>query len=270
VKPSEKMVRFWCRAYAAEIDFDVDYQPWVVANLSGILCVDEVYQGDLALLLAVDPAAPDGDRLVGYTLLPKTREVNQSMVRVFVERLKAAGVTPDEVITDDSRLYPSVLAEVWPMARHQLCFFHATRRVVRAVSDVVKQVRRALPTPPPVSAPTLLGSLRRTPPADDQHDPDSERYRWRLARRTLGIAQVHALHQHTSSARAIGRQLGINHGTVRQWLRLPPPDAATIADLSGTPDLLPNVDPPPAPLARLGPGSACSRGLVDAAHSVPP
>ena len=44
------------------------------------------------------------------------------------------------------RLYRSVLAEVWPTARHQLCLFHATRRVVRAVSDVVKQVRRTLPT----------------------------------------------------------------------------------------------------------------------------
>jgi hypothetical protein len=138
VKPDEKMVRVWCHAYAAEIDFDADYQPWVVANFSGILCVDEVYQGDLALLLAVDPAAPDGDRLVGYTLLPKTREVNQSMVTAFVERLRAAGVNPDEVITDDSRLYPAVLAEVWPTAMHQLCLFHATRRVVRAVSDVVK------------------------------------------------------------------------------------------------------------------------------------
>jgi hypothetical protein len=247
VKPDEKMVRLWCHAYAAEIDFGVDYQPWVVANFSGILCVDEVYQGDLALLLAVDPGAPDGDRLVGYTLLPKTREVNQSMVKVFVERLQAAGVTPDEVITDDSRLYPAVLADVWPTAMHQLCLFHATRRVVRAVSEVVKQVRRTLPTPPPANAPTLLGRLRDAPPAADQHDPDSERYRWRLARRTLGIAQVHALHQHISSARAIGRQLGINHGTVRQWLKLTPPDPSTIAELSGTPDLLPNVDPPPLP-----------------------
>jgi hypothetical protein len=42
-------------------------------QLFRILCVDEVYQGDLALLLAVDPAALDGDQLVGYTLLPKTR-----------------------------------------------------------------------------------------------------------------------------------------------------------------------------------------------------
>jgi hypothetical protein len=121
VKPTEKMVRLWCRAYAAKIDFAVDYQPWVVASFSGILCVDEVYQSDLALLLAIDPAAPDGDRLVGYILLPKTREVNPSMVRSFIEHLKVAGVNPAEVITDDSRLYPAVLNEIWPTALHQLC-----------------------------------------------------------------------------------------------------------------------------------------------------
>ena len=79
--------------------------------------------------------------------------------------------------------------------------------------------------------------MRRTPPTADQHDADSKRYRWRLARRTLGIAQVHELHKHIASARAIGRQLGINHGTVRQWLKLTPPDPATIAELSGTPTL---------------------------------
>ena len=54
------------------MDFATDYQPWVVESFSGILCVDEVYQGKLALLLAVDPAAPDGDRLVGYELVQAT------------------------------------------------------------------------------------------------------------------------------------------------------------------------------------------------------
>jgi hypothetical protein len=107
------MVRLWCRAYAAGLDFTVDYSPGSLPT-SRTSCVDEVYQGDLALLLAIDPAAPDGDRLVGYTLLPKTKEVDQRMVKVFLERLRAAGVEPDEVITDDSRLYPAVLAEVWP------------------------------------------------------------------------------------------------------------------------------------------------------------
>jgi hypothetical protein len=43
--------------------------------------------------------------------------------------LRAAGIQPDEAITDDSRLYPSALAEIWPTAVHQLCSFHATRRV---------------------------------------------------------------------------------------------------------------------------------------------
>jgi hypothetical protein len=74
-------------------------------TFSGILCVDEVYQGDLALLLAIDPAAPDGDRLVGYTLLPKTKEVDQTMVKAFLERLRATGLKPDE-ITDGSTQRP--------------------------------------------------------------------------------------------------------------------------------------------------------------------
>jgi Transposase len=247
VKPSEKMVRLWCRAFAAEVDFTADYQPWVVANFSGILCVDEVYQGELALLLAVDPAAPDGDRLVGYTLLANTKAVDQEAVKAFLERLRAAGVQPNEVITDDSRLYPSALAEIWPAAVHQLCLFHATRRVVRAVNDVVKQIRRSIPVAPPASLPSLLGRFRDTPPSADQLDADSERYRWRLARRTAGIAQAHALRQHISSARAIGRQLGVNHGTIRKWLKLTPPDPSVVGDLAATTQQLPAPEPPPVP-----------------------
>jgi hypothetical protein len=55
------------------------------------------------------------------------------------------------------------------------------------------------------------------------------------------------LHQHVSSARAIGRQLGVNHGTVRQWLKLTPPGPATLAELSGTPIVLLKVEPRPVP-----------------------
>gem|GEM_PF-6214056 len=49
VQPSEKMIRIWCQAYSQALDFETDYQPWVVREFSGILCVDEVYQDDLAL-----------------------------------------------------------------------------------------------------------------------------------------------------------------------------------------------------------------------------
>ena len=58
VRPSAKMIREWCRIYAHGFDLDRDYLPWVVETFSGVLCVDEVYQDQIALLLAVDPAAP--------------------------------------------------------------------------------------------------------------------------------------------------------------------------------------------------------------------
>ncbi len=245
VRPSEKMVRLWCRAFADQLDFATDYQPWVIASFSGMLCVDEVYQGELALLLAVDPAAPDGDRLVGYTLL--TKKVDQAAVKSFLAQLQAAGIEPDEVITDDSRLYPSVLAEIWPFAAHQLCLFHATRNVVKAVNEVVKQVRKAIPEPPPSTSPSMKGRLREVAPTSDQHDPTAERYRWRQARRAEGIAQVHALHPQIQSARAIGRAIGVNHGTVRKWLKLTPSDPATIAELVAAAGPTPLLEPPPAP-----------------------
>jgi hypothetical protein len=180
--------------------------------------------------------------------LSNTKAVDQDAIKAFLGRLQAVGVQPDEVITDDSRLYPSALAQIWPMAAHQLCLFHATRRVVRAVNDVVKQIRRSMPVPPPASSPSLFGRFRETSPTADQHDADSERYRWRLARRTAGIAQAHALHQHISSARAIGRQLGVNHGTIRTWLKLTPPDPSVVAELAVTAaDPLPSLEPPPLP-----------------------
>jgi len=131
VRPSEAMIRRWCRDYARGLDFARDYQAWVIEEFSGVLCVDEVYQEHLALLLAVDPAAPDGDRLVGYQLVQGA--VSAATMQGFLERLRAAGVDPDEVITDGSPLYPTTLAAVWPTAAHQLCLFHQTRTVTKSV-----------------------------------------------------------------------------------------------------------------------------------------
>lgn len=68
----------------------------MVGKFSGILCVDEVYQGRLALLLAVDPSALDGDRLVGYQLVHGDVEVTE--VGRFLAHFKEAGIDPDEVV----------------------------------------------------------------------------------------------------------------------------------------------------------------------------
>ena len=229
VRPSEGMIRQWCKTYAAGLDFVGEYQRWVVREFSGILCVDEVYQDRLALLLAVDPAAPQGDRLVGYQLVHG--QVDAAAMRDFLARLKAGGIAPDQVITDGSALYPTPLAQVWPQAAHQLCLFHETRAVTAAVERVYRSVRNALPTPPRTSPQVpaavadqrhatadLRGRPRKQPPAGAANDAAAEKWRWRQEREQALRREVRDLRQRGVSLRGIARQTGLDRATVSKWL----------------------------------------------------
>jgi transposase-like protein len=51
---------------------------------------------------------------------------------------------PQVVVTDGSNLYPAVLAELWPEARHQLCVFHVIKDINGCVFDALRQLRRKL------------------------------------------------------------------------------------------------------------------------------
>jgi len=93
----------------------------------------------------------------------------------------------------------------------------------------------------------LKGRLREIAPTPDQHDPASERYRWRQARRAVGIAQAHALRPEIQSTRALARAVGVNQATVRDWLKLTPPDPTVITELVAAVELTPPREPPPAP-----------------------
>lgn len=243
VCPSEGSVRRWCRTYGQAFDFATDYQPWVVSEFSGILCVDEVYQDQLALLLAVDPAAPDGDRLVGYQLVHG--DVNATDIECFLARLKEAGIDPEQVITDGSSLYPTVLAKVWPEAAHQLCLFHETRHVTQATMKAISAIRKSLPQPPPNPTTRIGGPLRDRPPRDDLTDAASRHWYWRQARRRAEIARVHEMAQQGLSQRAIARQTGHHRRTIRLWLQEPIPSLPE--DMSTD---LPEVASLPAPLQR--------------------
>jgi DNA-binding CsgD family transcriptional regulator len=242
-QPSEGSVRQWCKDYRAGFDFAGDYQPWVVEAFSGILCVDEVYQDRLALLLAADPAAPDGDRLVGYQLIHGT--VSATDVQQFLEHLRSIGVEPDEVITDGSSLYPRVLSRVWPDAAHQLCLFHETRRVTRAAMKAINAIRRSLPYPPPGAGKRGGGPLRDHPPSDDPDNPATQHWYWRRLQRQAKIARVHELAQQGLSQRAIARQTGHHRQTVKQWLAQPIPPLP-----EGMPEAISAIARLPAPKQR--------------------
>jgi lambda repressor-like predicted transcriptional regulator/transposase-like protein len=253
VEPSEATIRQWCREYAERLDFAKDYQKWVVEEFSGVLCVDEVYQGRLALLLAVDPASsPEGDRLIGYQLLHGA--IEQKDVEAFLVRLRELGVKPEEVVTDGSPLYPRVLSEVWPQAAHQLCLFHEARAVTGAVFKAVGAVRKSLPKQPSTGGGGRRGN-RLGRPRKHPHPEQITAYRG-------AIARVFALRQEGLSMRAISRRTGHSRNTVKKWLKgeAPkrvieaevPPEATSNVSLDKLPkeplcEDSPELPPPPTP-----------------------
>lgn len=106
-------------------------------NFSGVMCVDELHLGEHTLLLATDPIA---DQVIGFALVGAN---DQAHMRRFLLGLGAWGFRPQVVISDGSNLYPAVLKEVWPWAKHQLCVFHALQDVTKKVLDAVRRLRRA-------------------------------------------------------------------------------------------------------------------------------
>jgi hypothetical protein len=115
-----------------------DYRRWVLDRFSGTLCVDELHLGRTTLLLATDPLQ---DLPVAFAVVAKN---DHDHMRRFLKNLKTRGLVPEVVVTDGSSLYPEVLAELWPEARHQLCVFHVLKELHKLVLDAVRRLRRSL------------------------------------------------------------------------------------------------------------------------------
>jgi hypothetical protein len=107
-----------------------------LTHFSGVVCIDELHLGAYTLLLATDPIA---DRIIGYRLVTIN---DQAHMRCFVRTLLYWGFQPKVVVTDGSPLYPAVLAELWPTAKHQLCVFHVLQDVLNKVLAAVRRLRR--------------------------------------------------------------------------------------------------------------------------------
>jgi Transposase len=115
-----------------------DYRQWTLKNFSGTLCIDELHLGHRTLLLATDPLS---DFPVAFAVVGAN---DQDHMRRFLNNLKNWGFLPQVVVTDGSNLYPTLLAEVWPNARHQLCVFHVLKDINDCVFDSLRGMRRRL------------------------------------------------------------------------------------------------------------------------------
>lgn len=136
VRLSEGFVYDCLRWQLARLDL-AEHRRLVLQRFSGILCVDELHLGDYTLLLASDPLA---DLPVGFALVGAN---DADHMRRFLNNLARWGLRPQVVVSDGSNLYPELLAEIWPDAKHQLCVFHLLRDVLEKVLEAVRRLRRA-------------------------------------------------------------------------------------------------------------------------------
>lgn len=134
---SEGFVYDCLRWKVAQLDLR-PHRQMVLEKFSGTLCVDELHLGRFTLLLATDPLS---DLPVAFALV--SRNDQDHMLR-FLQNLKRWGLEPEVVVTDGSTLYPAVLTQLWPTARHQLCVFHLLKDINDLILKAVRRLARSM------------------------------------------------------------------------------------------------------------------------------
>src|SRR5438105_14831036 len=127
----------------AQARMDTDFLDWALADFSGYVAADELYDGPFCMLSAVDHRRYK--RLL-YAVLD--HDPTHEDIRAFLGRLHTAlvarGLTLCGVTTDGSALYPEPLKEVFGKVRHQICQFPIVAEVVKAVVGAVASARKGL------------------------------------------------------------------------------------------------------------------------------
>ena len=122
---------------------DTDFLDWALADFSGYVAADELYDGPFCMLSVVDNRRYK--RLL-YEVLD--HHPTHDDIRTFLRRLKtslhARNLALLGVTTDGSALYPEPLREVFGKVRHQICQFHLVAEVVKAVVGAVASTRKNL------------------------------------------------------------------------------------------------------------------------------
>ena len=122
---------------------DGDFLNWALADFSGYVAADELYDGPFCILSAVDNRCY---KRILYEVLD--HDPTHADIRAFLERLKTALTARDltlcGVTTDGSALYPAPLREVFGDVPHQICTFHILAEISKAVLGAMASARTGL------------------------------------------------------------------------------------------------------------------------------
>ena len=122
---------------------DTDFLHWALADFSGYVAADELYDGPFCILSAVDNRRY---KRILYDVLE--HDPTHDDIRAFLGRLKTALTARDLTLcgftTDGSALSPTPLAEVFGDVPHHICTFHVVAEVNKAVLGAVASARKGL------------------------------------------------------------------------------------------------------------------------------
>jgi len=131
------------REKKAEQRAPAEYLDGALADFSGYIAADELYDGPLCILSIVDNR--NFRRLV-YEVLDHdpTHEDMIRFFRRFRKELEKRNLELSGVTTDGSPLYPEPLVLVFPGVDHQVCEFHVIKEINKQILKAVTAVRREL------------------------------------------------------------------------------------------------------------------------------
>jgi hypothetical protein len=119
------------------------YLDWGLADFSGYIAADELYDGPFCVLSIVDNRT--FKRLL-YQVLdhdPDHRDITAFFHR-FRMALRLRSLKLHGVTTDASPLYPEPLRKVFGKVPHQICEFHIIKELTKAILRAVAKVRKEL------------------------------------------------------------------------------------------------------------------------------
>jgi hypothetical protein len=127
----------------AQSRMDTEFLDWALAEFSGYVAADELYDGPFCILSAVDNR---GYKRILYEVLD--HDPDHDDIRAFLGRLKTALDTRDlkllGITTDGSALYPEPLAEIFSGVAHPVCQFHLIKELTKGVLQAVVKERERL------------------------------------------------------------------------------------------------------------------------------
>lgn len=115
----------------------------MLADFSGYIAADELYDGPFCVLSIVDNRT---FRRICYEVLDHapTHADIERFFRRFLSMLKGRELELKGITTDGSSLYPEPISSVFGDVSHQVCEFHVIKELTKAVLRAVARIRKEL------------------------------------------------------------------------------------------------------------------------------